>query len=165
MVSEPVRNVARINRGELAESPADVPLAERGRRLRRLLLLKGIDPDRLFRVEYYAHHHCWLLTQDEEPAHPRRPAPPARGAKADELYYVNVMAEFQLVARVACATAAAHSSHFARFGRRSYNLPDPEQELSVTELVEQLGGPEAESDPVRFDSEGRWHDAADRGPD
>src|SRR5207302_3588828 len=95
MVSEPGRHVARINRGELTQVPPDTPLAERGRRLRRLLLLQGIDPGRLYRVEYYPHHHCWLLTQEEEPAHPRRPAPAARDAKADELYYVNVMAESQ----------------------------------------------------------------------
>ncbi len=163
MESEPVRNVARINWGELAEALPDTPPAERGRRLRRVLLLKGIDPDRLFRVEYYPHHHCWLLTQEEGPAHPKRPAPPARGAKADELYYVNVMAEFQLVARVACASAAAHSSHFARFGRREYHLPEPEQELSVTQLVEQLGGPGGDDTAVHFDREGRWRDDAGRG--
>ncbi|HJT78313.1 MAG TPA: hypothetical protein VJ739_14010, partial [Gemmataceae bacterium] len=139
MVSEPVQRVARINRGELSHLSPDLSLAERGRRLRRQLLHKGIDPDRLFRVEYYPNHHCWLLTQEGEPTHPRRPAAPASDGKADELYFVSIMAEFQLVARSACARAAAHSTHFARFGCR-YQLPEPERELTVADLVEQLGG-------------------------
>lgn len=164
MVSEPRQHVARINRGELVPLAADLPLAERGRRLRRQLLLKGIDPDRLFRVEYYPNHHCWLLTQEGEPTHPRRGVAPGRGGKADELYYVSIMAEFQLVARSACAQAAAHSAHFARFGRR-YQLPEPERELTLTELVEQLGGPGDDAGPVRFDSEGRWRDRTEEeGP-
>jgi hypothetical protein len=71
------------------------------------------------------------------------------------VFYVQAIAEFQRVARTACAAMAAHSMHFARFGRK-YELPEPERELPLSDLVSLLGDTSHETPPVRFDSEGRW---------
>jgi hypothetical protein len=154
METEPLQRVARIERAELAGLGSDTPLSERGRFLRGLLQSKGIDPDRLYRVEYFPSHHCWLVTQD---AGPQRPGRPSGGPKADELFYVQAIGDFQRVARAACAAMAAHSMHFARFGRK-YELPEPERELPLSDLVTQLGGTGDDTPSVRFDSEGRWCD-------
>jgi hypothetical protein len=156
MENEPLQCLARVERGELAALGPDVPLPERGRFLRGLLQSKGIDPDRLYRVEYFASHHCWLVTQDAGPAGPGDRA--ARAPKADELFYVQAIADFQRVARAACAAMAATSMHFARFGRSKYELPEPEQELPLADLVTLLGGSGDDTPSVRFDSEGRWRD-------
>jgi hypothetical protein len=149
------RRLARIDRAELAGPGPDAPLPERGRHLRRLLQGKGIDPDRLYHVEYYPGHHCWLVTQEEAPPR-RRPARPA-DEKADTLFFVQVMTELQGTARHAVRAWAAHSMHFARFGRK-FELPGPARELPLSELVDLLGGPGDDTASVRFDSEGRWHD-------
>src|SRR5262249_47235633 len=63
MENELRRRLARIDRRELSGAGPDAPPAVRGRYLRQLLLDKGIDPSRLYHVEYYANHHCWLVTQ------------------------------------------------------------------------------------------------------
>jgi hypothetical protein len=153
METEQRRHVVRIDRAELAGAGPDVPLPERGRFLRRLLQDKGIDPDRLYHVEYFATHHCWLLTQEEVPG--RRPASPPPHDRADTLFFVRVMSELQHVARAACRSLAAHSSHFARFGRK-FQPPEPAKEVALSELVDLLGGPGNDTASVRFDSEGRW---------
>ena len=152
MENEPLQRLARIERAELAGLGSDMPLPERGRFLRDLLQSKGIDPDRLYRVEYFPGHHCWLVTQD---AGPPRAVAASRGPKTDELFYVQAIAEFQRIARAACAAMAAHSMHFARFGRK-YELPEPERELPLSDLVTLLGGSGDETPPAHFDSEGRW---------
>jgi hypothetical protein len=147
--------MARIERAELAGLGGDMPLTERGRFLRELLQAKGIEPDRLYRVEYYPTHHCWLVTQA---AGSRLPEAGARRPRADAVFYAQAIVEFQRVARAACAAMAAHSMHFARFGRK-YELPEPERELPLSDLVSLLGDTGPETPPVRFDSEGRWrHD-------
>jgi hypothetical protein len=153
MENEAPRRVARIDRAELAVLGGDTPLPERGRRLWRLLRGKGIDPGRLYHVEYYPVHHCWLVTQDEGPPAERTPQPLTE--KADLLFFVQVMTELQYVARSACRAMAAHSMHFARFGRK-FQPPEPAKELPLADLVEQLGGPGDDTASVRFDSEGRW---------
>jgi hypothetical protein len=155
MENEPLQRLARIERGELAALGSEMPLAERGGFLRDLLQLRGIDTDRLYRVEYFPTHHCWLVTQDAGAAGPRRPGAASRGPKADELFYVQAIADFQRVARAAYAAMAAHSMHFARFGRK-YELPEPERELPLSDLVDLLRDTGDETPPVRFDSEGRW---------
>ena len=156
MENEALQRLARIERGELADPGPDVPLPERGRHLRRLLESKGIDPGRFYRVEYFPSRHCWLVTQDEEP--PGAPARRAtRGPEADELFYVRAIADFQRVARAACAALAAHSMHFARFGRSKYELPEPERDVSLSDLVNLLGGGD-DQPPIHFDSEGRWRE-------
>jgi hypothetical protein len=152
MENEPRRHVVRIDRAELAGLGGDLAPAARGRWLRQLLCGKGIDPDRLYLVEYYPAHHCWLLTQDEGP----RSDPPPSGDRADTLFYVRVMTEFQQVARSACRALAANSPHFARFGRK-FQPPEPARELPLSDLVDQLGGGGDATTSVRFDSEGRWH--------
>jgi hypothetical protein len=154
MEHEPPRKLARLDRAELGGAGPDASPAERGRHLRRLFEAKGIDPDRLYHVEYFATHHCWLVTQEEGP--PRR-RPAAAGDPADARFYVQVMAELQHVARSALRAMAAHSPHFARFGRK-FEPPGPVREVALSELVDQLGGPGDDTASVRFDSEGRWHD-------
>jgi hypothetical protein len=153
MENEARRRVARIDRPELVGLGGDTPLPERGRRLRRLLRGKGIDPVRLYHLEYYPARHCWLITQEEGP--PADQAEPPLGDKADTRFYVRVMTEFQQVARSACRAMAAHSAHFARFGR-TFQPPEPAKELSLSDLVDLLGGPGDDTASVHFDSEGRW---------
>jgi hypothetical protein len=150
MENEPQRRVVRIDRVEFSGLGTDTPLPERGRFLRRLLQSKDIDPDRLYRVEYYPNHHCWLVTQEAGLVRSR-----PEGDKADTLFYVQVMTEFQQAARAACRSMAAHSMHFARFGRR-FEPPAPAKELPLSDLVDLLGGSGDDTSPVRFDSEGRW---------
>jgi len=53
MRSELRRYVARINKHELAAMPASWSERERGQYLRVLLQLHGIDPDGIYRIEYY----------------------------------------------------------------------------------------------------------------
>jgi hypothetical protein len=70
---------------------------------------------------------------------------------------VQAIGDFQRAARAACAALAAHSMHFARFGRK-YEVPEPERELPLSDLITLLGGRGDDTPPVRFDSEGRWRE-------
>jgi hypothetical protein len=149
MANEPVTRWARLDKQELADLSAQGSDQERGRLLRRLLREKGIDPNRLYRVEYHPHRLCWLLTQETAPGGHSAPG------MADDLFYLQALTELRRTARTAFAAVAARSSHFANFGR-PYQLPtEPEpQPLAPRDLANLLGGTNAP--PARFDSEGGW---------
>ena len=155
-MSEPVRKVARLDKGAVSDFPPETSFQERGRSLRSLLLGHGIDPERLYLIEYYPRHHCWLLTQGGEPE--QRRAPVVRLAPtgtSDEALYLELMTALQRAARVACAAMAASSTQYARSGGK-YQLPEKPQELTTAELAELLGDADAGDRSIQFDSEGRW---------
>jgi hypothetical protein len=152
----PSVKVARINKQQLSEIPLEWTNQERGRYLRLLFQLKGIDANRLFRVAYYPYPRCWLLTQEAEagPIPKTRDRSPA--GVADEVFYLQIMGELGWKARAACAALATNSFHFARYGC-TYQLPAKPQEVTAADLVHQLGGPLSPPDsPLRFDGEGGW---------
>src|SRR5918911_533444 len=120
MPNEPGRRVARVDKSELSAMPEGWTHRERGRHLRRLLERKGIAPDRLFAVEYFPKHQCWVLTQDAEAAAPPGAAPPAQ---PEEVFYLQTVTEFRRPAGGAFASLAARSAHFASFGC-DYQLPE-----------------------------------------
>ena len=152
MANEPHQRIARIDKSDLADLPADGTEQERGRWLRLLLRQRGIDPHRLFRVEYYPHYHRWLVIQEAEPGAAARPTPP----QPESLFYRHVMAELRRAALTAFASQAARSVHFASHGS-PYQLPPKPQELTPAKLVDLLGGPQDGPDDVRFTGEGGWH--------
>jgi hypothetical protein len=149
MVDVTLPRIARVDRHELGEFPSSCSDAERGQRLRRLLHLRGIDPGRLFRVEYYPHHLCWLVLQ--EPADVQSAA--VGGPQSDATFYTQILGEFRRSARTAYSRVAAHSLQFARFGCK-YELPPEPQDMTPADLADQLGGPAPVN--VRFDPEGGW---------
>lgn len=149
MANEPIHCVARVDRRELAEMSPAWTDRERGQFLRLLLRREGIDPGRLYRVEYFPLRRCWLLTQNAEPDEA-----PAVGS--DEQFYAIIVAELRRTARLAWAALAAQSSHFAQSGCE-YQLPPKPQELTTAGLADLLGGPGEGGPGVRFDSEGGWH--------
>jgi hypothetical protein len=151
MPSESIQRVVRIDKGDLAELPAEWSDQERGRHLRRLFRLRGIEPHRLFRVEYYPHHQCWLLIQEDMPG----ASPAAAPRQPDGLFYRQVMAELRRAALTAFASHAARSMHFASHGS-SYQLPPKPQELTPGTLMDLLGGPSKEQEGVHFTNEGGW---------
>jgi hypothetical protein len=151
MGSEPIR-VVRIDRPEMTDVPAPWTDQQRGQYLRRLLRLKGIDPDRFFRVAYYPLPRCWLVTQEAPPA----PGGTAAPARSDEVFYRETIDQFRWPAHAACKALAAHSPHFARFGRK-YELPPRPEEMTPADLASLLGGaPPAKGPPLAFNSEGGW---------
>ncbi len=149
MPSEPSQRVARIDKSDLADLPAEWSEQERGRHLRRLFTQRGIDPHRLFRVEYYPDRQCWLLLQDAAAG----ASPPSR--QSDQRLFRQVMAEFRRAAVTAFARHAARSMHFARHGR-PYQLPPKPQELTTAKLADLLGGLRDGQDEVYFTNEGGW---------
>lgn len=144
MPSEPRQHVTRIDRRDLADLPPEWTDQERGRHLRLLFQQRGIDPDRLFRLEYYPHRHCWVLIQDADPRADKLPP-----HQPDRMFYRQVTAEFR---RAALAALAAHGPHF--LGK--FQLPPEPQELTPAKLIDLLGGPGGDAAPVRFTSEGGW---------
>jgi hypothetical protein len=155
MGSEPLR-VARIDRHELRDLPADWSERERGQYLRLLFQLKGIDPNRFYHVTYHPHPRCWLLTQEAQAGKSPPPGLCSCPGKADELFYRHAMTQLRLVSRTAWAALAAHSPHFARCGAK-YQLPPASQEVTPGDLANLFGGPAA-AGPTRtyFDAEGGW---------
>jgi hypothetical protein len=153
MATPPLR-VARVDKRELFDLPAAWTSRERGQYLRVLLSGKGIDPARLFRVEYHPRRHCWVLTQ-EEPPPGRHAFIPADSGKADETLFAEAMTLFRRTAQAAFAALAAQDRHFACFGRE-YQLPPAPQETTPADLAKLLGGPSPEAPPVSFTSEGGW---------
>ena len=154
MANEPPRCVARVDKSELSELPGHWTDRERGRYLRRLLRRKGIEPDRLYRVEYFPKHLCWVLTQEAEPEEPVGRAAGC-AAQSDAAFYLHALAEFRRTARAAFANLAAHSSHFAFFGC-AYQLPERPQETTPAALAQQLGESLTPGSKIRFDGEGGW---------
>ena len=152
MADEPKR-MARIDWAELAEMPPAWTNRERGQYLRLLFRMRGIDPQRLYRIEYYPLRRCWLVTQPADPG--RQPAETPDGAKEDELFFGQIVAELRRTALAACAALAAHSPHFARFGGK-YQLPAEEEEVTTSDLRGLLGNAGDSNPPVRFDREGGW---------
>jgi hypothetical protein len=152
MRNDSVSRVARLDKTELSGMPLHWTPRERGQFLRALFRQKGLDPDRLYQVEYHPRHGCWLLTQQfelaEQPAAPAAPPPD----QADELFYVRVTDEFRRTAQAAVGRGAAFLA--GRAGR--YELPEKAVELSPADLAILLGGPSTNDPPVRFDGEGRW---------
>lgn len=147
MTNEPARQVARLDRGDLADLPTAWTDAERGRHLSGLLRTRGIDLARLYRAEYYVGHQCWLLTQEPEPA-----AGPA--AADDALLFRDLIRELRRAAQGTWKALAGRSLHFAAHGRR-YQLPPEAEPLTPAALAELLGGP-VEGPRVHFTSEGGW---------
>jgi hypothetical protein len=153
-MSNELRRVARINRHELSDLPPEWGNPERGRFFRRLLRCKGIDPDRYYQLTYHPLPGCWLLTQTADKH--RVAGKAVASAQEEEQFYLHALAEFRYRARAACATLAAHSIHFARFGR-PYKLPEKPEVLTPADLADQLGGPIACGGyPLQFDNEGGW---------
>jgi hypothetical protein len=155
MRNEPRRYVARINKHELAALPASWSERERGQYLRFLFQFQGIDPDGIYRIDYYPYRQCWVVTQVDRPAELPARAPTSRIKQADEEFYKQVMTQFRHTARVAFAAAAASSMHFASFGC-AYQLPPKPQELTAADLAKQLDSAGVKQPPVRFNSEGGW---------
>jgi hypothetical protein len=155
MLNELTRRLARLEKRELSEIPSQWLKEERGRYLWRLLRNKGVDPGRLFTVEYFPYRQCWLLTQEIEHGPHQRPIAPAPAGQAGLLFYNQVSTELRRTALAAFAAAAARSVHFARFGC-NYQLPPKPQETTPADLVRLLGGPAAEEARIRFTSEGGW---------
>jgi hypothetical protein len=147
MPNEFRQRVARLNKQELDDMPAPWTRRERGHHLRRLLADRGIDPNRLYRVEYFPHRACWLFTQDAEP---RSSSPvPAPAAPSDEAFYLQISLELRRSALSALAR------HRAMFGTK-YQLPPEPQELSPADLVSLIGKAGEGQRSVRFDGEGGW---------
>jgi len=155
MRSELRRYVARINKHELAAMPASWSERERGQYLRVLLQLHGIDPDGIYRIEYYPYRQCWVVTQVDRPDELPARGPASRIKQTDEAFCKQVMTQFRHTARAAFAAAAASSTHFASFGC-AYQLPAKPQELTVADLAKQLGSAGLKQPAVRFTSEGGW---------
>jgi hypothetical protein len=149
MLDAMLQRLARVEKQELGEFPASWTDAERGRQLQLLLQRRGIDPGRLFRVEYYPHRFCWLVIQ--EPM--ARSTAASEPQPSDAPFYAQLLAEFRRSACSAYARAAAHSLQFARFGCK-YELPPEPKEITPADLADQLGGPAAAT--ARFDPEGGW---------
>jgi hypothetical protein len=163
MRTERPRRTARLEKRELAEIPSHWSKEEQGKYLWRLLRDRGIHPGRLYRVEYFPFHQCWLLTQEVEPGPYARPitaSPPNEGA---ELFYTQVSTELRRTAQAAFAVVAARSDHFARFGCK-YQLPSKPQETTPADLVRSLGGPADKEPRVRFTSEGGWQTVCPHSP-
>jgi hypothetical protein len=155
MLTQPL-HVARIDKSELFDLPAEWTDRERGQYLRLLLGFKGIDPDRFYHMAYYPLPRCWLLTQEPAPdretetGYARDPEP------AEERYYLQVIAQFRWTARVACSALAAQSRQFALFGCK-YQLPPKPREMTPADLAQSLGGTGPEGKPLPFfTSEGGW---------
>jgi hypothetical protein len=158
MPNESTRRLARIEKRELSDVPPHWTEQERGQHLWRLLVDKGIDPGRLYSVQYYPERHCWLLSQETETASSRLPPRRSISGKEGELFYLQALAELRRTAKSAFGDQAARSSHFARNGCK-YELPSTPQETSPRELARQLGG-EAREVHIRFTSEGGWYPVA-----
>ena len=153
MCNQPTRRVARLDKRELADMPSSWSSQERGEYLWLLLRFRGIDPNRLYRVEYFPLRNCWLLIQESAGAAISVAAAPPSGPTS-AAFYQQLSAELSRSARSAFAMAAAHSLHFASVGCK-YQLPPKPQEISPAELTNLLGGAVPQS-AVRFDSEGGW---------
>ena len=152
MVSESITRVARLDKRELADMPASWSDCERGWHLRALLRLKGIDPHRLYSVEYYPYRSCWVLSQVSPSLATAASAAPAQEAEA---FYLQAITEFRRTARLAFAAAAARSRHFAVFGC-PYQLPLKSQEITPAELRNLIGDAGQAKGGVRFNDEGGW---------
>src|SRR5881398_1522359 len=98
MPNEPSRRMARLERHELSEIPSHWSKMERGQYVWRLLRDKGIDPGRLYTVEYFPYRQCWLLTQDIEQGPQPRPIAIAPRGKAGLLFYTQVTTELRRTA-------------------------------------------------------------------
>jgi hypothetical protein len=157
MRTERPRRTARLEKRELAAMPSHWSKEDQGRYLWRLLREKGLNPGRLYTVEYFPYHQCWLLTQEAD-SRPIAVALPKEGAR---LFFTQVSTELQRTARAAFAALAARSEHFARFGCK-YQLPPKPQETTPADLTRSLGGPADEDSHVQFTSEGGWQAASPR---
>jgi hypothetical protein len=163
MRTERPRRTARLEKRELAEIPSHWSKEEQGSYLWRLLRDRGIDPGRLYTVEYFPYHQCWLVTQEAEREPCLRPvaaAPPSGGGRP---FYTQVSTELRRTALTAVAALAAHSDHFARFGCK-YQLPPKPQETTPADLVRSLGGQTDKDVHAQFTSEGGWQAASPHGP-
>src|SRR5437868_5792307 len=155
MPNEPIRRMARLEKHELSEIPSRWSKEERGRYLWRLLRDKGIDPGRLYMVEYFPYRQCWLLTQEIEHGLQPRPIAIAPPRNTGLLFYIQVNAELRRTALAAFAAVAGRSVHFARFGCK-YQLPPKPQETTPADLMRSLGGQVDGEGRIRFTNEGGW---------
>jgi hypothetical protein len=158
MPNESVQHVARIDKHELSEWPAEWSSRDRGQYLRLLLRLKGIDPERLYQTAYDPCRRCWVLTQLLEPAPGTSVDPPP--SPPDDAFFVQTLAVLRRTALSAFAALAAQSRHFACSGDRKYELPPKPEEVTPARLADLLGGPDAGGPAVSFDGEGGWRGGA-----
>ncbi len=149
------QRVARIDRQELTDLPANWSNEERGQYLRVLLKRKGVDVNRLYRLEYYPYHYCWLMLQEQRGEELAVDTDERPQEAADAEFYSRMMAEFRRTAMSAMAALAARAPHFVRHGGK-YQLPSPPRELTSRELEEMLGGAEQDRFSISFDTEGGW---------
>jgi hypothetical protein len=147
--------MARLDKRELSDMPAHWTKPQRGLHLWHLLQDKGIDPNRLYTVQYFPDRQCWLAIQEVEPGPRPRSQKATLSDKECELFYGQATAEFRWTAQVAFGSLAARSTHFARHGSK-YELPTKPQETTPAELMHLLGGPAEPDLRVHFDSEGGW---------
>jgi hypothetical protein len=152
MRSDRVSHVARLNKAELSGMPPQWTSRERGQYLRALFRQKGVDPDRLYQVEYHPRQACWLLIQRMELVEQAATLTAPLSDQADELFYVRATDELR---RTALAAVGRGSTFLAGPGGK-YQLPEKAEEISPADLADLLGGPSAGDPPVRFDGEGRW---------
>ena len=162
MDNERLQRMARLEKRELAEIPSHWSKQERGEYLWRLLRDKGVDPGRLYTMEYFPHRQCWLLKQEIESGAQRLPIAPAPPRAAGQQFYLQLSTELRRAALAAFAAVASRSVHFARFGC-DYQLPPKPQETTPADLVRLLGGLDEAEAPVRFTSEGGWQPGASQG--
>jgi hypothetical protein len=159
MRNEKTRRTVRLEKRELSEIPSQWSKEEQGQYLWRLLRDKGVDPGRLYTVEYFPYRQCWLLSQECEPGLPMGHLATVPRGEASQLFYTQVSTELRRTALAAFAAAATRSAHFASFGCK-YQLPAKPQETTPADLVRSLGGATEEDVRVRFTSEGGWQLAA-----
>jgi hypothetical protein len=162
MRTERTQRLARLEKRELAEIPSHWSKAEQGEYLWRLFRDKGVDPGRLYTVEYFPHRQCWLLTQDIDAGTQLRPIASAPPSDAGLRFYIQVSTELRRTALAAFAAVAGRSVHFARFGS-NYELPPKPQETTPADLVRLLGGQRENDTRVRFTSEGGWQATSEDG--
>jgi hypothetical protein len=154
MPGEPSQRVARIDKRELADLPSQWTGDERGQYLRLLLRRRGIDLNRFYRVQYYPHHTCWLVTQDIGPGQPAAGTP---ATQTDTALYARLVDEFRRTAVTAIARLSGQSPSLSAQGGR-YELPPKPQELTPAELAKLIGGYPGDGASVRFDGEGGCQD-------
>ena len=144
MEHEPVKRVARLDRWEVAALPTQWTDEEKGCQLRLLLRERGIDPNRLYFLNYHPRHHCWLFTQ-------RCPEPEALVAtagKADDAFYRQLAGELRRTARLASVSQGTWWV--------PYRLPDAPEIVSPSELAMELSAAGEARASVRFNREGGW---------
>src|SRR5438132_3832527 len=110
MRNERNQRTARLEKRELSEMPSHWSKEEQGQYLWRLLRDKGIDPGRLYTVEYFPYRQCWLLTQECGVGQARVSFVAAPRGEAGRLFHTQVSTELRRTALAAFSVAATRSA-------------------------------------------------------